>query len=145
MNIIIANSIKDISGIYAIWNINKNKFYIGSSKNVKQRAMNHKTKLNKNKHPIKELQQDYNNNDNFILFLITEVKNCRDLRYFENIAIKQFGSDIKGYNKGIISADITSEENAIKWAHAHIDNYYNYSNNKEKEDILNNILNKEVL
>lgn len=140
MNIIIANSIKDISGIYAIWNISKNKFYIGSSKNVKQRAMNHKTKLNKNKHPIKELQQDYNNNDSFVILLITEVKNHSNLRYYENVTIKQFQADTRGYNKARIISTVTSEESSIKWVFANIDYYYNYSNNKEKKYILNNII-----
>ena len=48
------------SGIYAIVNINNDKFYIGSSKDIIERWSNHLYHLEKNKHHSSILQNHYN-------------------------------------------------------------------------------------
>lgn len=55
------------SGIYKIINIVNEKCYIGSAVNFKQRWMDHKKLLNKNKHHSKHLQNTWNkySKDNF--------------------------------------------------------------------------------
>lgn len=45
-----------ISGIYKIINKINNKYYVGSSVNVKKRLRDHRSKLNHNKHPNLHLQ-----------------------------------------------------------------------------------------
>jgi group I intron endonuclease len=47
-------------GVYCIKNIINNNLYIGSSKNLKLRYFNHKTKLKNNKHENKHLQNAWN-------------------------------------------------------------------------------------
>jgi hypothetical protein len=49
-----------ISGVYQILNTLNNKRYIGSSVNIYNRFVDHKTKLNKNKHCNKHLQRAWN-------------------------------------------------------------------------------------
>lgn len=49
------------TGIYAIVNIKKMMVYIGSSYNIKKRAIGHNNSLKSGKHSNKGLQEDYNN------------------------------------------------------------------------------------
>ncbi len=49
-----------ISGVYCIENVIDSKDYIGSSKKVNDRLNGHIENLRKNKHYIKELQNDWN-------------------------------------------------------------------------------------
>lgn len=49
-----------LSGIYKIVCYNNNKFYIGSSVNINKRLKEHKSSLNRNKHPNSRLQKDWN-------------------------------------------------------------------------------------
>lgn len=63
-----------ISGIYCIRNILNNKTYIGSSKDIQNRKVDHFHRLNKNIHPNNHLQKSYNKycKENF-LFEIVEI------------------------------------------------------------------------
>ena len=49
-----------IHGIYAILNINRKAIYIGQSKNVRKRIINHKALLRNNNHYSQELQNNWN-------------------------------------------------------------------------------------
>jgi len=98
----------DFSGVYAIVNTNNNKIYIGSAKNIRKRLESHKSRFLRNKNGAKEMQEDFNNGDNFISFVVAPVKLCsrkgkegNNLRYFESEAIFRFNSHISniGYNK----------------------------------------------
>ena len=51
-------------GIYKIFNKENNNTYIGSSVGINKRFINHKSKLNKNKHHNPHLQNAWNNNVN---------------------------------------------------------------------------------
>jgi group I intron endonuclease len=66
-----------ICGVYCIKNIINNNLYIGSSKNLKLRYFNHKTKLKNNKHENKHLQNAWNlyGEQNFKFYIIEEVEN----------------------------------------------------------------------
>ena len=53
------------SGIYALYNTNKNIYYIGSSQNIEKRIDQHLWSLKKKRHYNKKMQEDYNNGDQF--------------------------------------------------------------------------------
>lgn len=61
-----------ISGIYIIVNIVNNKYYIGSTNNISLRWMDHKTKLNRNRHSNKYLQAAWHKHgkDNFNFYVL---------------------------------------------------------------------------
>lgn len=63
-----------ISGIYMIKNKIDNKLYIGQSKDVKCRWINHKSRLNCNNHPNNKLQNAWNKygEENFDFILLEE-------------------------------------------------------------------------
>lgn len=69
-----------LSGIYSITNIVNNKIYIGSSKDIYRRWVEHKNKLNQNKHRNRYLQFAWNKygEENFS-FKIIELCNEKDL------------------------------------------------------------------
>lgn len=56
------------SGVYKITNLNNNKFYIGSSQNIKRRTQGHLNDLRANRHPNSHLQRSFNKHgeDRFI-------------------------------------------------------------------------------
>lgn len=62
------------TGIYKITNIINNKFYIGSSHNLKSRKWQHFNCLKRNKHHCIKLQRSYNKygKDNFIFEIIAK-------------------------------------------------------------------------
>ena len=53
------------SGVYVLENATRQRYYIGSSKNINARLSQHFSKLRNNKHEIAEMQNDYNNGDVF--------------------------------------------------------------------------------
>ena len=60
-------------GIYAIVNSKKMICYIGSSKNIKLRAINHKAHLKKGKHHNKLLQKDFENGNSFRFIILCKL------------------------------------------------------------------------
>lgn len=64
-------------GVYAIIDIYNFKAYIGSSSDVLRRAKSHKSALKVGKHPIPELQKDYDNKNHFD-FIVLEKCNCNE-------------------------------------------------------------------
>lgn len=92
--------IKATTGVYKICNLINGKMYIGSSKNLVNRATNHRKNLKDNKHSNKHLQSSYNKygGENFIFEVIEYCDN-----YVER---EQYWMDLfdvnnpkKGYNK----------------------------------------------
>jgi len=79
------------SGIYKIINIINDKFYIGSSKNLNRRKIDHFKLLRKNKHNNKKLQNSFNKygEDNFIFEILLFCENS-ELEYYENKLICKF-------------------------------------------------------
>lgn len=124
----------NFSGVYAIVNIPKQKVYIGSSRNIRSRLKNHKTNLCNGKSPIAKMQEDFNNGDKFIAYVVTPVrlrdeKYCQDddLRYFENKAMEEFNSldKMHGYNVNINSRKLLIEQQNIIYAKRNLDFYFN--------------------
>ena len=86
--VIIDDKLKNKSGIYCILNIQNNKKYIGSSKNIWQRLQKHFSLLRKRKHENIILQNSFNKNgeESFICFCLREHNN-EDLTYLEQYYI----------------------------------------------------------
>mgnify|MGYP002512551137 CR=1 FL=1 len=152
----------DFSGVYAIVNISKQKIYIGSSRNIKGRLTNHKTKLNHKKNPVAKMQEDYNNGDKFISYVITPVRireeqyaKDSDLRYFENLAIKEFNATNPetGYNKKDNESAYLRELSNIKYAKRELNHYFSLfspscwlgrgTKAEDKKKFINTVLNKQ--
>lgn len=106
-------------GIYEIRNVINNKYYIGSSKNIKKRWWRHKNDLKNNNHNNIHLQRAWNKygKNNFIFKVIEECK-IEDL-----LSLEQKYLDLKPeYNIGITSSGGD-----------------NLTNNPNKLDIINRI------
>lgn len=71
------NNIEQDTCIYAIYNNISNKFYIGSTSNLKNRLISHLKDLRLNKHYNKYLQHSYNKNgiNSFRFFIVEKVNN----------------------------------------------------------------------
>lgn len=101
------NENSDFPGVYIIVNMDNQKVYIGSTRNIRKRLKTHLYSLKKGKHLSSTLQEDFNNGNSFIAYPLTRVellpKYLKDhnLRHFEHMAIKMFDSTNpeKGYNK----------------------------------------------
>lgn len=85
----------DFSGVYAIVNTDNKKIYVGSSKNIRKRLGIHKSRLKSNTNSVKQMQEDYNNGNSFVSFVVTPVslstiegKEDNNLRYFEDNAMR---------------------------------------------------------
>ena len=147
------------SGVYAIANITKQNVYIGSSRNIKSRLANHKTKLSNNKSPIVKMQNDFNNGDEFIAYVVTPVKlrsekycEDNDLRYFEKKAIEEFDALNKehGYNTNDNTTSKLKEHQNIIYAKRNLDFYFSMFDShfpvsdegrkEEKKDFINKVL-----
>lgn len=124
----------DFSGVYIIVNLKNYKCYIGSSRNIKRRLHEHEIALRHEKHKIRELQKDYNDGCKFIAYPLSEVqlieRRCdkdRNLRYYENEAIKLFGTTDpkKGYNTNISSEKQSEEYSNIYWKKVAFDCFVN--------------------
>ena len=63
------------SGIYKIVNIINGKFYIGSTKNIKERCAKHFSRLKNNSHHSVKFQNDYDiyGRDAFVCEVIEEI------------------------------------------------------------------------
>lgn len=88
-----------ISGIYCIENTINHKKYIGQSKDIRRRYQNHKSRLNKHKHPNKVLQKDWDKYGEDI-FNFYEIERCgvNKLNDKEIYYIKLFNTFGNGYN-----------------------------------------------
>lgn len=68
----IDTQLKTLVGIYCIKNTLNGKKYIGSSTNIYQRGLKHRSQLRSKSHPNKKLQSSYNKHkeENFIFYLL---------------------------------------------------------------------------
>lgn len=88
-------------GIYSIINTKNNKRYIGQSKNINKRFLQHKRELNKNQHINSHLQSAWNKygEDVFIFALIEECEEDNlDTKEKEWIAFYKSDISKNGYN-----------------------------------------------
>lgn len=93
----------NVYGVYGVFNITKEKWYVGQSTSVYVRLSEHKSKLSKHIHHNKDLQKDYDNGD-IILFLPIETAPnfpISELDIKENLYIDKLVNNGKngGYNK----------------------------------------------
>ena len=140
-NITISKNIKKIAGVYAIWNLNNQKVYIGSSKNIKSRIGSHLTKLRNKKHEISDMQKDYDKGDNFIIFKVLEVADVKNLRYFEYISIAHFNAIGNGYNTQSVVEHELIEVTAIRFLAGSLDFYSKGADEEDRAEIINKLLN----
>ena len=151
----------DFSGVYAIVNITKQKIYIGSSRNIKNRLKIHKSQIAKGKSLVRKMQEDYNQGDIFVAYVVTPVRvrderysRDSDLRYFENLAIEDFGAcdPEQGYNKKDTEKSYLREQRNITYASRRLKEYfatYDVGNwnpryrTRTEEEFVENVLNKE--
>lgn len=61
------------SVVYALMNTSNRKIYIGKTDNFSQRIKQHWYSLKTQKHPIKEMQEDFNNGDRFLVICLNRV------------------------------------------------------------------------
>tara|TARA_R110000868_G_C10688432_1_gene748089 strand:- start:38 stop:742 length:705 start_codon:yes stop_codon:yes gene_type:complete len=90
------------SGIYKIINVVNNKFYVGSSVDLRKRKSKHFSELRHNKHNNKHLQRAWNKygEDSFIFVIVEELTRDDDLLSAENIWLKPHVGNIYCYNIG---------------------------------------------
>lgn len=96
-------NIKGKSGIYAISHISSGKVYIGSSKNLLKRWMQHKALLKKGTHHSWKLQADWNayGENSFDIFILEEVEKHSDLLQIEQLYLDKYESYKKGLGYNI--------------------------------------------
>lgn len=125
------NENSDFSGVYIIVNMDNQKVYIGSTRNIHKRLKEHLYNLKKGKHSSSTFQKDFDDGDSFIAYPLTRVellpKHLKDhnLRHFEYMAIKMFDSTNpeKGYNKVNHKAE-SYELGNIKRANAQFNDFF---------------------
>ena len=83
--------------IYAIQHNVTKKVYVGSTKNVEDRYMNHMYALRTQKHNVEDMQDDFNKyGENYSVFVLDEIKNYKE-RYKEYEYMKKYNSHIRGF------------------------------------------------
>ena len=87
-------------GVYGIFNKTKHKLYIGSTTNLQVRKRLHEQYLRRGKHPCKEMQKDFMNNDVFTFNIFEEFDEIApdDLAGLEETYIKKLFSLKKPMN-----------------------------------------------
>ena len=87
------------SGVYAIKCHSNNKYYVGSSKNIKQRWANHRSMLERGTHVNVDMQNDYDKfgSSQFEYILLVECSEA-EARKKEAEFIKIFNCEEAGYN-----------------------------------------------
>lgn len=133
-NIVISEKIMDSSGVYAIWNCDNQRVYIGSSTKMRRRVKSHIAQLKNNIHPLADMQKDFNAGNSFLVFKVLDVKNIKNLRYYENISITHFEALSRGYNKQDIVQQETAEVTAIRRLAGSWHYFYNGAEEGEKRD-----------
>ena len=88
-----------ISGLYKIINKLNNKYYIGSSNNIKKRWKDHFDSLNNNQHYNIYLQRAWNKykNENFTFVIFKKIKNLHLLKFEEQKILNSLNKD-ESYN-----------------------------------------------
>lgn len=71
----------ECSGVYYLQNMSNSRVYVGQSKQIQKRLINHFYLLNKKNHQCNKLQQDYNINSELFEFKIVEI--CEDNNFGE--------------------------------------------------------------
>lgn len=104
-------------GIYLIKNNVNGKAYIGQSKNIERRWIDHKSTANSNSnerrnYPLYRAMNKYGV-DNFSFSILEEVEDYDQLNSIENKYIAEFNSIAKGYNQMITSMHGLSKEELI--------------------------------
>ena len=90
----------DGAGIYAIVNAEKLMCYVGSTKNIKKRAEQHRKSLIDGNHPNKSLQKDSNYELAFIVLQKFDDISKEDLKLAEKVyMVAMIRHDFKLYNK----------------------------------------------
>src|SRR5688572_9818145 len=93
------------AGIYGIENKNNGKIYIGSSKNIEKRFLQHIRMLNKNIHHSIKLQNAWNRTNDksvFQFMILEEVNNIFKLKIIEQEYIDNENSFNDGYNSSAL-------------------------------------------
>lgn len=107
---------RNISGIYAIFNLLDDRIYIGSSISIGERIMLHKRVLNANKHHSRHLQNFYNKYglDQIGFAMLAEVKDAskenliNEEQKFLDILKPEFNTNIKADSRlGLINSPET--------------------------------------
>ena len=90
------------SGIYKIINVVNNKFYVGSSVNLRIRKAKHFSELRHNKHNNRYLQNAWNKygENSFIFVVVEELVDGADTLAAENVWLKQHVGNVYCYNIG---------------------------------------------
>jgi group I intron endonuclease len=78
------------SGIYCLFNLHSEKFYIGSSVNMSKRVWEHLYALKNNKHYNQHLQRAYNKYSNYFIGFVLEEVNKESLIEREQYWIDRF-------------------------------------------------------
>lgn len=125
------NENSDFPGVYIIVNMDNQKVYIGSTRNIRKRLKEHLYSLKREKHSSSAFQKDFDSGNSFIAYPLTRVellpKHLKDhnLRHFEYIAIKMFDSanPEKGYNKANHKAE-SYELGNIKRANSQFNDFF---------------------
>jgi len=90
---------RSLAGIYKITNQLTGKVYVGQSKNVYRREIEHFTALRCGKHPNKEMQKDWNHNNRGFRFDVIEFVPLSQLNEREKYWIDRLHSMFpNGYN-----------------------------------------------
>lgn len=133
------NKYSNYPGVYILVNLDKEKVYVGSTRDILRRLKEHEAKLRKHKHENAEMQQDYDSGDMFIAYPLTKVhlldSRCNkdaNLRYFEKIAIEKFKANIPefGYNKRLDPTK-SPEKSEIEWEKTFFDYYFKHKKSLE--------------
>lgn len=98
--------VKHYSGVYAIWNKIDNKAYIGSSKDIHNRFLDHKWKLKNNCHSNNKLQEDWNkhNPEDFEFVTLFECDK-QNVKHFESLFTGLFNTLNSEYGYNCVSEE----------------------------------------
>ena len=85
-------------GIYLIKNLNSGKEFVGMAEDIEKTMSQVQSRLRYGRHTAKDMQDDYNNGDEFDYEIVQEIPegNMKDIR---RSYIRLRKSDINGYNK----------------------------------------------
>lgn len=106
------------SGIYRITNTIKNKVYVGQSKNVYERRAEHFVALRRGRHPNKEMQRDWNENNRGFRFDVIELTTVDKLNEREKYWIDKLNTmEPHGYNQAWVPYKRKEKKPAYRQKH----------------------------